>query len=89
MDHLVDKEWYRWLQLECCGQWLDAQMETSDLGSVLGLVLFNTSVGDRDSGIECTLNRFADDTKLCEAVDSLDERDAIQRDLDRLERWDL
>ena len=46
-------------------------------GSVLGLALFNIFVGNMDSGIECTLSKFANDTELCGAVNTLEGRDVI------------
>ncbi|PKU41433.1 rna-directed dna polymerase from mobile element jockey- hypothetical protein [Limosa lapponica baueri] len=63
-------------------QWKPVLSSVSQ-GSILAPMLLNIFISDIDNG----LSKSADDTKLSGAVDTLEERDTIQRDLHMLEIW--
>ncbi|KAJ7412511.1 hypothetical protein WISP_95921 [Willisornis vidua] len=52
-----------------------------------GTVLFNIFINDLDTGLAGILSKFEDDTKLGGAADSFESREALQRDMDKLEDW--
>jgi len=68
--------------LEGCSQravvnGLESKWSGVPQGSVLGPVFFIIFVNDTDSEIECTLSRFADNTKLSGAVNMPEGWDAV------------
>lgn len=72
-----------------CGSVSRWRLATSGVlqGSVLGPLLFTVFINDICDGLEWPCSKFADDSKLSGVVCTLEGSDAIQSDLNKLERW--
>ncbi|GAB0175844.1 mitochondrial enolase superfamily member 1 [Grus japonensis] len=55
--------------------------------SEIDTILFNIFINDMDDRGKCSLSKCADTTKLGAVADTAEGHVAIQRDLDRLEKW--
>lgn len=55
--------------------------------SLLGLIIFNTFINDLDEGIQGSLIKFVDDTKLGGIANTTEDRRSLQEDLDKMEYW--
>ncbi|KAJ7403116.1 hypothetical protein BTVI_80473 [Pitangus sulphuratus] len=73
-----------------CSEWgficLVTCLSSVPQGSIPEPVLFSISIKDVDVEAECTISKFADDTKLG-VIDSLEGQDVLWRDLDSLWYW--
>ena len=85
----------RWQQVCVGGQYSSRRPVTSGVpqGSVLGPILFLMFINDLESGLNSSVFKFADDTKILGTVSTVDDKDILQQDLqlvlDWAKRWQM
>ncbi|KAI3380161.1 hypothetical protein SNEBB_002860, partial [Seison nebaliae] len=56
-------------------------------GSVLGPLLFVVYINDLDSGVHNKISKFADDAKLVATIESVEDNQRVQKDINKLIAW--
>ncbi len=56
-------------------------------GSVLGPVLFVLYINDLPAHVDSGVKMFADDTKVYRQVSTVEDCEALQKDINELENW--
>ena len=58
-------------------------------GSVLGPLLFIIYINDLDNGVNSDISKFADDTKIGRLINSRNDTEILQIDLDKMQEWTI
>ena len=69
-----------------CSEWIDVTSGVPQ-GSVLGPILFMIYINDIDTDLISRIGKFADDTKMCKSVNTMQDVQKLQADLDKLNNW--
>lgn len=85
-DELADSRAHNVVVNGAISGW-QAVTNSAPQGPVLGPDPFYIFIDDLDAGVEHIFSKFADDTKLEGAVDSLKGQEALQKDQKALEHW--
>ena len=69
-------------------QWFNLYIDVPQ-GSVIGPILFLIYINDLPTGIKSKINIFADDTKMASKVDTVEDEEIVNDDLETLQNWSI